>query len=75
MDSRSVTDRMLRQPVYGIGFALLRRCCWTKAWQSIVFLPVESCLAYRFCIFGGGCALGYFPCALAKAVSELAGWH
>ena len=41
----------------------------------IVFLPVESRLAYRFCIFGDGCALGYFPCTLAKAVSELAGWH
>jgi hypothetical protein len=33
--------------------------------EQIVFLPVESCLAYRFCIFGDGCALGYFPCTLA----------
>jgi hypothetical protein len=43
--------------------------------EQIVFLPLESCLAYRFCIFGDGCALRYFPFKLAKALSELAARH
>jgi hypothetical protein len=43
--------------------------------EQIVFLPVEVCPAYRFRIFGDGCALRYFSFKLAKALSELAGRH
>src|SRR6266404_9064170 len=48
MDSHSVTDRMLRQPVYGIGFALLSRYCWTKPWQSIVSFQQRVVLPIDF---------------------------
>jgi hypothetical protein len=57
MDFHGVTDRMLRQPVYGIGFAYWANGAGFSRGRVIVFLPAGSCLAYRFCIFGDGCAL------------------